>query len=137
MVARLPARTLAVAVLLALSGLVAGCGAVRWETSYDTGMRQAMEQRRRVLLQFVSTVSPACTDMDLHVFTDSEVRRLMKNFVPIRLDTVIDKDLTRHFNVPTTPAFYVIRPDGQVVGSQIGKLDAEKFRTFLIKYSYN
>ena len=53
------------------------------------------------------------------------------------VDTVFDKELAKYFNVQATPAFFVIRPDGQVVASHSGKLEAEKFRIFLIKSSYN
>ncbi len=130
-------RAIVTAMLGAIVAGAAGCGSIQWETSYDRAMRRGIEQRRRVLVQFASTVSTDCREMDLKVFTDSEVQRLTKNFVPVRLDTVLDKKLADHLGVSVVPSFYVIRPDGQVVGSHAGKMDAEKFRIFLIKYSYN
>jgi thioredoxin-related protein len=131
------ARIVIGGVILAVCQVIVGCGPIQWQTSYDKGMRQAMEQRRRVLLEFVSRVSPDCTEMDMRVFSDAEVQKLMQKFVAVRLDTMFDKELTRYFNVQATPSFYVIRPDGQVVAAHSGKMDAEKFRVFLIKSSYN
>ena len=131
------ARVVIGGMILAACELIVGCGPIQWETSYDKGMRQAMDQRRRVLVEFVSRVSPDCADMDMSVFSDADVQKLMQKFVAIRLDTVFDKELAKYFNVQATPSFFVIRPDGQIVGSHSGKLDAEKFRIFLIKSSYN
>ena len=122
---------------LATCGLIAGCGSVQWQYSFDKAQRQAAQQRRRMLVEFASAASMDCQEMDAKVFTNAEVRQLMQRFVPVRLDTVFHRDLARQFNVQTTPTFFVIRHDGQIVGSYAGKLDAEKFRIFLIKYSYN
>ena len=131
------ARVVIGGVILATCEMVVGCGPIQWETSYDKGMRRAMDQRRRVLVEFVSRMSPDCADMDMNVFSEADVQKLMQKFVAIRLDTVFDKELAKYFNVQATPAFFVIRPDGQVVASHSGKLEAEKFRIFLIKSSYN
>lgn len=117
--------------------LAGGCSPVQWQYSYEKGMRQALQQRRRVLVQFASTVSMDCQEMDAKVFSNSEVQQLMQKFVAVRLDTVLHQDLVKQFNVQTVPTFFVIRPDGQIVGSHVGTMDAEKFRMFLIKYSYN
>jgi thioredoxin-related protein len=122
---------------LAACDFIAGCGSIQWQYSYDKGQRQAAQQRRRMLVEFASTVSMDCQEMDAKVFTDAKVRQLMQRFVAVRLDTVFHRELAGQFNVQTTPTFFVIRPDGQVVGSHAGKMDAEKFRVFLIKYSYN
>jgi len=122
---------------LATCDLIAGCGAVQWQYSYDKAKREAAQQRRRMLVEFASAASMDCHEMDAKVFTNAEVRQLMQRFVAVRLDSVFHRDLARQFNVQTTPTFFVIRPDGQVVGSLAGKMDAEKFRVFLIKYSYN
>ncbi len=134
---RILARVLIGGMVLTACGLIVGCGSIRWETSYDQGMREAMQKRQRVLLQFASSMNADCREMDADVFPDPEVERLMRSFVPVRLDTVLDRELAKHLGVREVPAFYVIRTDGQVVGSHIGKLDAEKFRAFLIKYRFN
>ena len=130
-------KILIVLAALAACDLIAGCGSIQWQYSYDQGRREAAQQRRRMIVEFASTASMDCREMDAKVFSNPDVRQLMQRFVPVRLDTVFHRDLARQFNVQTTPTFFVIRPDGQIVGSYAGKMDAEKFRVFLIKYSYN
>lgn len=134
---RRSAGNLIVAAGLFGAALAGGCGPVQWEYSYEKGMRQGMQQGRRVLLHFSSTVSMDCREMDAKVFADPDVQQLMQKFVAVRLDTVLHQGLAKQFNVQTVPTFFVLRPDGQIVGSHVGGLDAEKFRIFLIKYSYN
>jgi len=117
--------------------LSSGCGWVQWERSFETGMKRAATQRRRAVVQFYSAINGDCLEMDRNVFTDPEVQDLMRNFVAIRLDSVLNNNLAQNFNVQTVPTFFVIRPDGQIAGSASGLMEAEKFRIFLIKYSYN
>ena len=117
--------------------LGSGCGSIQWERSYEAGLKRAASQRHRALLQFYSAVDGDCLEMDRKVFTDPDVQDLMHNFVAIRLDSVLNKKLADQFNVQTVPTFFVIRPDRQIAGSASGGMDAEKFRIFLIKYSYN
>jgi thioredoxin-related protein len=130
-------KILIVLAALAACDLIAGCGSIQWQYNYDKAQGEAVQQRRRMIVEFASAASMACQEMDAKVFTNAEVRQLMQRFLPVRLDTVFQRDLARKFGVQTTPTFFVIRPDGQIVGSYAGKMDAEKFRVFLIKYSYN
>ena len=41
------------------------------------------------------------------------------------------------FGVQTVPTFVVIRGDLTVAGSVVGKMDADKFRGFLIKHMFD
>jgi len=127
------------AVLLATLSVAlgAGCSPIQWERSYDAGLKRAARQRRRALVQFYSAVNSDCLEMDRKVFSDPDVQELMHHFVAIRVDSVLNKKLTKQFNVQTVPTFFVIRPDRQIAASTSGKMDAEKFRIFLIKYTYN
>lgn len=132
-------KLLRLALLLAamIVGCASGCSSIQWERSFEAGLKRAATQRRRALVQFYSAVDGDCMEMDRKVFSDSDVQDLMHNFVAIRLDSVLNRKLTEQFNVQTVPTFFVIRPDGQVAGSTSGVMDTEKFRIFLIKYSYN
>ncbi len=132
-------KLLGPAVLLATLSVVlgSGCSPIHWERGYDSGLKRAARQRRRALVQFYSAVNTDCLEMDRKVFSDPDVQELMHNFIAIRLDSVLNKKLAKQFNVQTVPTFFVIRPDRQIAGSMSGKMDAEKFRIFLIKHSYN
>jgi thiol:disulfide interchange protein len=122
---------------IALIGSSAGCSPVRWERNYQTGVQRAAQLGRRALVQFHSHMNPACREMDEEAFADPDVQRMLQNFVCIRVDDVMDRKLAEQFGVQVLPSFYVIRPDMTLAGSQAGKLDAEKFRIFLIKHTFD
>ena len=123
--------------LVVLAALAGGCSPIRWERSYETGIKRAADLNRRALVQFHSHWSPACREMDQEAFAEPEVQKLMQRFVCIQVDDVLDRKLSEQFGVQIIPSFYIIRPDMSVAGSQTGKLDAQKFRGFLIKHSYD
>jgi len=116
--------------------LVAGCSSVRWGYDFEEGMRKAAQERRRAIVQFYS-LNRACHEMDREVFTEAEVQERMQEFVPIRLDYHLNRRLAEQFGVQVVPSFIVFRPDGQPAGSHAGKMDADKFKFFLITYRYN
>ncbi len=114
-----------------------GCGPIAWETDLEAGLVRAGQEGRRALVQFHTLANPDCQAMEDEVFSDPDVQDLMARFVPIRLDLVWSQQVARQFNVEAVPTFLVIRPDRQLAGSYTGRMDAEKFLLFLIRYSYN
>ncbi len=117
--------------------LSAGCNQVRWTYDYQRGMTRAQAEGRRAVVQFYSSFNRDCFDMDRSTFADDEVRQLMRRFVPIRVEAWANRQLIERFEVQHLPAFFVIRPDITVAGSTSGQMDAEQFRIFLIKNSFN
>jgi thiol:disulfide interchange protein len=117
--------------------LPGGCSPIQWERSYEQGLEQARQQRRRALVHVHSAMSHSSRQMDSEVFTDPEVQRLMANFVAIRLDQVLDRRIVEQLGVQVVPSFFVVRPDMSISASHAGKLDAEKFRVFLIRNLYD
>ncbi|UCD27607.1 MAG: thioredoxin family protein [Planctomycetota bacterium] len=126
-------------VLTVLGGLIpllAGCGGIHWEHDYTKGLRRAAQLRKRVLVQFHSNVNADCMEMEQKVFNNSEVKELITEYVAIRLDYYLNKQLADDLNVQVLPTFFVLRSDGAIIGSHGGKMDKEKFRYFLIKNRY-
>jgi len=125
------------AVVVAGGALVTGCAGIHWEPTYSGALRKAAEQRKRMLLAFLSPADIDCLEMERKVFSDEGIRKLMDKFIAVRLDPLLHRSLARQLNVETVPAFFVFRPDHVLVGSYQGKMDVEKFQVFLIKHMYN
>ncbi|MBP7936529.1 MAG: thioredoxin family protein [Phycisphaerae bacterium] len=124
------------AALLVVAGLT-GCSPIRWEVSYERALQVAAERRTRVLVAFHSVVNADCRAMDAEVFSDANVQKHVRQYVPVRLDPLIHRQLAKQFGVETVPAFLVVRPDGAVVGGRGGRMDAEQFGYFLIRSRFN
>ncbi len=131
-------RSITLLFTLMLAPAWIGCSPINWERGYESGMKRAQQSSRRALVQFHSMMSPACREMDGGAFDDPDVQRLIKDyFVPIRVDNLVDRKLAEQFGVEVLPTFIIFRPDGTPAGTQSGKLDAEKFRMFLIRHAYD
>lgn len=114
-----------------------GCGRISWGMDYERALRTASEQRTRVLVAFHSMANADCRAMDTEAFSDAAVQKHIREYVPVRLDPIINWQLARKFGVDTVPAFFVVRPDGEVMGSRVGKMTAEQFDYFLIRNRLN
>jgi thioredoxin-related protein len=124
------------AVLLLSVACLTGCGPVHWESSLEAGLSKAANERRPALVMFGSVASPDCMEMDRDVFEDPDVQKVLKLFVPVRLEYVLHGKLAKELGVQTVPTFVVYRPDRTVAGVHEGKMDVHNFTIFLIKYRY-
>jgi thiol:disulfide interchange protein len=109
---------------------------VAWESSVEKGMNRAAAEQRPALLEFHSAWNEGCRKMDFEVFPDEEVQASLQDYVPIRLDYHLNRDLADQMGVQTLPAFFVFRADGSLAGSHQGVMDADKFSYFLIRYRF-
>jgi hypothetical protein len=127
--------------VLLLTGFIlcagSGCTGVNWEHNQQAGLRKAVNNRQRALVEFVSGFDADTNRMHSEVFSDPDVVRLMQRFVAIRLDAGMNKRFAEQLGVSQTPAFFVVRPDMTVSGSYQGTMKADQFRLFLIRNSLN
>ena len=124
---------------LALAALAtsSGCTGVYWERDQQAGLRKAVDNDQRAVIEFVSGFDSATRKMDSEVFSDPDVVKLMRRFVAIRLEAGTHKKLAEQCGVTSTPAFVVVRPDMSVSGAYQGTMKADQFRLFLIRNSLN
>lgn len=122
------------AVLLAIG--TAGCSSVPWQRSLESGLTKAAQQQRPALVMFDAAFNQDCREMDREVFSDATVREKLDCFVPIRLDYYWNRKLANEMGVEVLPSFFVFRCDRSIAGSHAGKMNAEQFSFFLIKYRH-
>jgi hypothetical protein len=122
---------------IAVFPALAGCSPIKWEHNYQRGLELAQQQRKRALIHVHSNISQGSREMDSEAFSDPEVQQLMANFVAIRLDQLMDRQVVEQLGVQVVPTFFVVRPDMTIVGSHAGKMNAERFRVFLIRNLYD
>ena len=105
-----------------------------WGENYATGMGQAKDQNKAVLLAFTTTWCTYCNQMKKTTYKDDKVKALVEDrFVPIYLDAEKETALAEKYGVYGLPAFYVLKPDGTTVESFSGYYDAGAFAGVLEK----
>ena len=97
------------------------------------GLDEARNKNRPILAAFESSHCPPCVLMDRQVLSAEVVKSAVKNFVPVRIDAFNRTDLMERYEVPGTPTFIVVAPDGQAIDQVAGYVPVEEFLLFLKK----
>lgn len=105
---------------------------IAWSTNYQTGLQQAKQENKAVLVVFSASWCPPCSEMKKTTYKDSDVKQLVESkFVPIYLDSDKEPALAEKFNLQGIPAYYVLKSDGSQVKSFVGYRDAADFSAVL------
>ncbi len=99
---------------------------------FSRAMSEAKEQKKPVLINFWTPSCYWCVRMD-EVMQDPEVRRVMEEYVLLRVDTSRQgsEQLLRRYRIYGTPAFVVLSEDGEVLATATGYMPKDRFLSFL------
>ncbi len=86
-----------------------------WFDNYDEALKNAMQNRRPVLLQFDVKGCGGCKKLYSYTYLDEKVKEeLDKYFTLLRLDIVKERDIRRKYNAFWTPSFYFLDYKGNL-----------------------
>ena len=135
------------AALLVTGAAPAGAapGGVSW-VAWDTGLQQARQRQKPVLVDVYTQWCGWCRRMDRDVYTRDEVRDyLSQKFVTVKLDAeepeaarydgkaFTSRTLAAYFRVTSYPTTLFLKPDGEHLVSVPGYVEPEKF-LLLLRY---
>jgi len=88
-----------------------------WTPSLEEGLKQALEEKRLVIIDFWATWCKSCIAMDRTVLKDEEVLSRLENHVKIKfqaesLSESPVKEVVEYFQVMGLPTFIVLEPKG-------------------------
>lgn len=104
---------------------------VAWGTNVETAMRAGQAEGRPVLLAFSGPGCPFCWRMERAVLPSEPVERELNRFIPVRVNTEIDRSSAERFGIEQIPAFVVVSPDGTIVARAAGYHGVDEFTRFL------
>lgn len=126
--------------VIALSiGLIVGCSSRTNEALTQTGptiafssdfkgsVDKAKASHKPILLTFHTASCGWCRRMEDVTFRDSEVIRLSKQFVNVRISADEDSSLANSFGADGFPYTVVVSPSGKIVGSIVGYVEPSDF----------
>lgn len=118
--------------LLLACGL-AGCGGPNVAWTVGSALSKARQTNQLVLVEFWGLGVTACSEMDRKVYTDPMVRHDLEEFVRVRVDYGLNRRMAGDLQVTGVPGFAAVRPDGSLIASSTGPMDADGLRRFLIR----
>ncbi len=98
----------------------------------DAELRQAKQNNQKVMLDFYADWCVSCVAMDKNVFTQTEVKGALQNYILLRADVtqnnMFDKSLLKRFQVVAPPTILLFRPGEDLPSKNIiGEVNTADF----------
>ncbi len=122
----------------AVASVVAVTGALpaqaEWGSSWETGLRDAEDSSRPMLVYFHAADCEWSARLDRH-WDDPEVQTSLESFINVRLDAVAHTNLALRERIHSLPTLLAVYPDHTVRRRHIGYPDRETLLAFLAEAS--
>ncbi|MCP4020292.1 MAG: thioredoxin fold domain-containing protein [Desulfobacteraceae bacterium] len=106
---------------------------IQWKT-YDQGLALASEQNKNIFLYFHADWCTFCQKLKSTTFKDNNVVQFLnEKFIPIIVDTDVDKMLAASFGVKGLPTMWFLKSDTGKISNLPGYVD-EKQLMKILKY---
>ncbi|MHC4672784.1 MAG: thioredoxin family protein [Planctomycetota bacterium] len=101
--------------------------AIKWVTDLDKGLKEASEKNQLALVMFDAKKCLFCKKMNQQVLSKGEVRDLLVEWVPIRIDKDLQPRVARAYTIDTLPTFIIFSPQGKELKRFEGARTVEEF----------
>ena len=121
------------ACLLAVAGCPmpgVGGSAPEWGYDYESALTEALDDGKRLVLDFHSEACGSCRLMDMLSWSAEAVVQRSADFVMVRIDVSARPDLVAACNVTSTPTIILLTPSAEEI-DRAGFLGAEDLLSFL------
>lgn len=108
-----------------------------WMASYDDALQTARTLNKPIIIDFWATWCGPCLKMDKDVWKTEEIRQLLGNFVPLKIDIDKETTLARKYKVQGIPYVFIIDGWGNVLYSSMSYKDKIFMQKLLQEFSIN
>lgn len=111
--------------------------ATNWLTSFEEAQKIALATNKLILVDFWATWCGPCKKMDSESWGKEEVKQLMSNYVPVKIDIDSHRDLAQKYNVKGIPFIFIMDGNGKVLYKQMSYKTKGEVMSLLNKYAIN
>ena len=123
--------------LLLLLFFSPGLFANTWYTDFETAQKVAIATNKLIVVDFWADWCGPCKKMDRDVWNDEEVKTVLDDYVPLRLDFDTQKRLSMQYGVRGIPYVVIIDPNGKVFHNSLGYTNKIQTMKVLEKFRLN
>lgn len=111
--------------------------AQQWITSFENAQKLAIATNKLILIDFWATWCRPCLAMDSNTWSKDEVKVLMNNYVPLKIDIDNNRTIAGRYSANRIPYVVIIDPNGEIVYDESGYKDKAQMIRILKRYSVN
>lgn len=125
-------------ILLMKSPVVkANSNSINWLHSFEDAKKMSKALNKPMLLDFTAYWCGPCKKMDSDVWSKDEVKQVMENFIPVKIDFDSERKLVNKYNVKGIPYIFIVDGWGNELYSFIGYRDKTQTLKILKNFSIN
>jgi len=108
-----------------------------WLSSFEDAKKMALATNKLVLVDFWASWCGPCKRMDSESWNQEDVRSLMSNYIPVKIDLDNNKSLAAKYGVRGIPYIFIMDGNGKVIHQQMGYKRKSEVVDLLNKYALN
>lgn len=100
---------------------------ITWLTSYDDAIAAAKKNKQPVMIDFYADWCGWCKRLDSDTYVSADVVALAQDFVSLKIDADVDKELSSTYKVVGLPTILFIDANGKEVHRVVGYRPPDDF----------
>lgn len=126
-----------ITVLLFFLSISSVFASTNWLSSLDDAKSIAQGLNKPILVDFWAVWCGPCKKMDQDVWSKEEIKVLMENFVPVKIDLDANGALARSYNVQAIPNILILDGWGNTLYTSVGYKTKSDIKHLLENFSVN
>lgn len=106
-----------------------------WFTSMEDAQKEALSTHKLILVDFTAKWCGPCKQMDLNAWNDVQIQTILKDFVTLKIDVDVNRDIAFKYQIRLLPSIFIIDPNGKIIHQFTGYQTASDLKRELIQYS--
>lgn len=124
-------------VLVCLFLMIPAAKAENWYTTFEYAQKVALETDKLILVDFWANWCGPCKMMDDESWSSQEVKVLMNNFIPVKIDVDNNQSFAQKYNVESIPYVFIMDANGKIIHQEMSYMTKVQLITLLKKYIIN
>jgi thiol-disulfide isomerase/thioredoxin len=100
---------------------------IHWLYDFDAAKSVARKANKLIVMDFWASWCGPCIYMDSHLWEISEMQKISKNFVGLKINVDYEKTITATYSVNVIPRVIIITAGGDIIWEKTGFDNAESF----------
>ena len=102
-----------------------------WRRDYDQALAEATKHGKLVVIDFYADWCGPCKQMERTTFKDDAVKKRLRDFIPLKVNTDEHPDVAANYNITALPTTVVVQGSGKPIAAKVGYLGPRQFLELL------